>query len=153
MTQISTEALAAAAKAGVTVTEYRGYQLIDNNDYVAICRNAAIVQCAHTPAQARQNIDEIIDAAERGFGAPITTYRGYDLREGANRKGVAAYAGGVLIFEDKNLALAKSQIDFILAPKAQPKPAQPSPTMTDAERAARAKRMLNRYENNPNDLI
>lgn len=63
MTQISTETLAAKAPAGVTVTEYRGYQLIDNDDYVAICRNAAVVQCAHTPEQARKNIDEII--AER----------------------------------------------------------------------------------------
>lgn len=64
MTNISTETLAAAAPAGVTVTEYRGYQLIDNDDYVAICRNAAIVQCAHTPEQARQNIDELIAQTE-----------------------------------------------------------------------------------------
>ena len=64
MTQISTETLAAKAPDGVTVTEYRGYQLIDNDDYVAICRNAAIVQCAHTPEQARQNIDEIIAETE-----------------------------------------------------------------------------------------
>lgn len=63
MTQITTETLAATAPAGIVVTEYRGYQLIDNENYVTICRNAAVVQCAHTPEQARENIDEII--AER----------------------------------------------------------------------------------------
>lgn len=52
MTQISTETLAATAPAGIVVTEYRGYQLIDNENYVTICRNAAVVQCAHTPEQA-----------------------------------------------------------------------------------------------------
>lgn len=64
MTQISTEPLANAAPAGVTVSEYRGYQIVDRDTYVAILRNAAVVQCAHTPEQARQNIDEIIAEIE-----------------------------------------------------------------------------------------
>lgn len=64
MTQISTEALAGAAPAGVTVAEYRGYQIVDRDTYVVILRNAAVVQCAHTPEQARQNIDELIAEIE-----------------------------------------------------------------------------------------
>lgn len=64
MTQISTEALASAAPASVTVTEYRGYQIVDRDTYVAILRNAGFVQCAHTPDQARANIDELIAETE-----------------------------------------------------------------------------------------
>lgn len=69
MTQISTETLKAKAPAGTTVTEYRGYQLIDNGDMVTICRNGAVVQCAHTPEQAQANVDEIIAEREARYAA------------------------------------------------------------------------------------
>jgi hypothetical protein len=42
---------------GVTnVIDYRGYQIVDREEYV-------VVQAAHTPEQAKANVDEII--AER----------------------------------------------------------------------------------------
>lgn len=61
-TTITTDALAAHAH-GATVTEYRDYQIVDRETFVTICRNAAVVQCADTPDDARKAIDALI--AER----------------------------------------------------------------------------------------
>ena len=163
MTQISTETLAAKAPAGVTVTEYRGYQLIDNDDYVAICRNAAIVQCAHTPAQAQQDIDELIAATPRKV---ITTYRKFEMRENAHDGigvDIVDPATGKIFWFEPNVALAKSFIDREIAHRAsqnvqpqsqavQSAPVAPS-ALTAAERKAANARKLGRAENNPDDLI
>lgn len=164
MTQISTETLAAKAPDGVTVTEYRGYQLIDNDDYVTICRNAAIVQCAHTPEQARQNVDEIIASHESNERtALITTYRGYDIRDAVKVDGrgvgVDVYFRGAFVFHAPNVAPAKSRIDYAIAASVE-QPAQPasaaqtapSTLSAEARKAANAKKM-GRHEPKETDLI
>jgi hypothetical protein len=69
--EISTETLTEKAHGVAGVEAYRGYEIVDKESYVVICRNAAVVQCAHTPEQARQNIDEIIAERDARFQANL----------------------------------------------------------------------------------
>ena len=103
-------------------------------------------------------------ATEAERGKLITTYRGYEVRENTfDRIGVDIHdPAGQVFWWQPNVAQAKSVIDREIAARevqnarttATPaKPAQLATAITNEDRAARAKRLLNRYENNPNDLV
>jgi hypothetical protein len=48
---------------GVTgIIDYRGYQIVDRDEYVVIVHDGGMVQAAHTPEQAKANIDEMVQA-------------------------------------------------------------------------------------------
>jgi microcystin degradation protein MlrC len=45
----------------LSIELYKGYQLIDREDFVAICYAGGVVASAHTPEQARSTVDELIE--------------------------------------------------------------------------------------------
>ena len=45
----------------LSIELYKGYQLVDRDEFVAILYNGGAVAAAHTPEQAKATVDELIE--------------------------------------------------------------------------------------------
>lgn len=164
--EITTETLAARAPKGVTISEYRGYQIVDKGDCYQVLRGADYIGGANLIDEAKALADADIEkrkAAETTC-ALITTYRSYAIREAARVNGISVgvdvYFYGAFIFNAPNVAQAKSRIDYAIATDSETLADFPQVpvatafnTLSAAERKAANLKKMGRHENNPNDLI
>lgn len=165
MTQITTETLAATAPAGTTVTEYRGYQIVDKGDCYQVIRGADYIGGANLIDEAKALADADIEkrAAKETTGTLITAYRSYAIREAARVNGISVgvdvYFYGAFIFNAPNVAQAKSRIDYAIATDSEtlvdfpPAPVTTPSTLSAAERKAANAKKMGRHEPKETDLI